>query len=207
MPSRLSAVLRAASLSVAHMECWPVKAHIIALMHITFLLGIGSANAFSVTDCVLGGMKGVSSDVAARQIRWACDQKYQEHKRKRLQEFGEILERSSFIKAPNWDHEGPGFHKIQFTNGNSDKTITYVRLRVAPAEDQEGPCDTGKAKRHAYKLFIKPGATISFAYPSTNKSECINVDMVVGRPPSWRDLSLSSLARPEDSDPLTEFDP
>ena len=165
----------------------------------------GSTWAFSLNDCIINGMKGVSSDIAARQIRWACQQKYDEFKRQRLQElardFGEAVEADSVEQAKYWMPEDAGFHSMEFTNKSTEKAITYIRLTVAPAL-KDAPCDYLKQRVHSYKITVKPQTKVKLIYPSSAPSECINPDVILARPASWKDISFSSSAKPLEKDPF-----
>lgn len=158
-------------------------------------------------DCILQNMKGIQDRLAAVEVQKACRRKADDYKRERVQEFGEKLDGTSFKDAPTWEIESPGFHAIQFTNTNSDRTITYARIRVAPAEEEGKPCDLSRDKAHSYRLSLKPGQSVRLIYPSSaTKSECIRVEGVLGRVPSWRDLSFSSSASPIAKDPLADIE-
>lgn len=158
-------------------------------------------------DCILQNMKGVQERLAAIEVRKACQKKYVDYKRERVREFGELLETASFKHAERWEIDSPGFHAMQFTNLNRDKTITYARISVAPAEDGGKPCDVNKEKVYAYRLSVKPNQSVRLIYPSSaSKAECINVQGVLGRAPSWRDVSFSSSITPAAKDPLGDVD-
>lgn len=170
-----------------------------------------AAQAFDLNDCIINGMKGVSSDIAARQVRYACDQKHREHKQQRLEqlssEFGEVVDVETLEAGKYFNVEDPGFHSMQYTNKSSEKTVTFVRLEVIPASGGPGTdCDMTKRRVHAYKLTVKPRAAIKLVYPSSAQSTCVNLLVVLGRVPSWKDLSFSSSAKPSDKDPFAGLD-
>lgn len=158
-------------------------------------------------DCILQNMKGVQERLAAIEVRKACQKKYEDYKRERVREFGEVLDKASFKDAPNWEIESPGFHAIRYTNMNSDRTVTYARIRVAPAEEDGKPCDLTKEKVYVYRLSVKPNQSVRLIYPSSaTKAECIRVEGILGRVPSWRDVSFSSSVTPTAKDPLDDIE-
>lgn len=168
----------------------------------------GNVFAFSINDCLINGLKGVSSDLAVRQIRFACQQKYEEFKRRRLRElskdFGDIIEATTIEQAGYWILEEAGVHSIEITNKNSDKTITYMRLFVIPAQ-KDMPCDDSKKKVYAYKITIKPQGKIKLIYPSSDVSECIIPDIIMARSKNWKDISLLSSSKPIENDPFEDL--
>lgn len=174
------------------------------LIFLAFIFN-GSAWASFFDDCILKEMKGVSSDIAARQIYLACKQKHEEYERQRLQEFakeyGEAVEKDLVEKAEHWMSEGAGFHSMEFTNKSTEKTFTYIRLLVAPAL-KDSPCDFTKQRTHLYKITVKPQGKIKLIYPSAAESECISADVILARPTTWKDFSFSSSAKPLEKDPF-----
>lgn len=175
---------------------------------LTLSLSVGLANAaFDLNDCIINGMKGVSSDTAARQVRYACDQKNLSHKQQLqdelLKEFGEVLDTETLEKDKYFKVEEPGFNSIRYTNKSADKTVSFVRLEVVPAPGgPETLCDMSKRRVYAYKVTMKPHADVKLIYPSSATSNCLNALVVLGRPPSWKDVSFSSSAKPVDKDPF-----
>jgi hypothetical protein len=156
-------------------------------------------------------MKGVSSDMAARQVRYACDQKYKAYKQERLEqlskEFGEPLEVDVIEADKYYNAEEPGFYSMQYFNKSNEKTVTFVRLEVVPAPGGPGTeCDLAKRRVHAYKVTLKPRATIKLIYPSSAPSNCLAPLVVLARAPSWKDVSFSSSAKPSDKDPFLGLD-
>ncbi len=185
----------------------------IAVVTLALALIHGTVYAFDLNDCIINGMKGVSSDVAARQIRWACEQKDQEYKKQRtqqlLRDYGSPLDTEALKMEKNWAFDEIGFHSMEFINTTSDRTVTYVRLSVAPAPNSPpgAPCDPSKERIHAYTITLKPGARIKLIYPSSvEKGECISLKGALGRPTSWKDVSFFSSAKPADNDPLAGLD-
>lgn len=180
-----------------------------------FALGIwlssSSVLAFDLNDCIINGMKGVSSDIAARQVRYACDQKHKTYKQGQLdrlsKEFGDVVEIDTLKAAKYSDLEGPGFQSMLYTNESGDKTVTFVRLAVTPAPLGPGTaCDASKRRVFAYKVTVKPLDTIKLIYPAPALAICLEPLVVIARTPSWKDVSFSSSAKPSDKDPFADLD-
>lgn len=174
-------------------------------------MSVDAATAFNLNDCIINGMKGISSDAAARQIRYACDQKHKEYKSERteklLKDFGEVVDVDILEASKFYSPEGPGFYSIEYTNRSGEKTITFLRMEVTPAPAGPGTdCDTNKRRVYAYKLLVKPRASIKLMYPSTTSSNCLTPTIVLARPPSWKDVSLSSVVKPLEKDPFIGLD-
>ncbi|MGT2430653.1 hypothetical protein ACU4HD_21900 [Cupriavidus basilensis] len=168
----------------------------------------GPAQAFDMNDCILQGMKGVSSDVAARQIRYACEQKLKAYKLQRSEslskEFGSAIDKDDLELAKFYNVEGPELYSLQFTNKNPSKTVRYIRLDVMPLWGQPKLCDWSKSRTYAYEVTVKPGAAVSLIYPSPVTSNCLIPSLVLARPVSWKDVSLPFSIKPADKDPLAD---
>lgn len=174
----------------------------------TFLM-TSSASAFDLNDCIINGMKGVSSDVAARQVRYACDQKQRayvaERRLKFEQEFGEALGTEFIELASSFDLAGPGKHSIQVRSKEASKAVTLIRLEVVPAPGGAGTtCDMPKGRVFAYKVMLKPTQRVRLIYPSAGESNCVSVVSANARPARWTDVAFSSTADPMSKDPLEE---
>lgn len=156
-------------------------------------------------------MKGVSSDVAARQVRMACQSKKDEYKKgiaKTLErEYGELIANDKMLKSKYYEEEGAGFSSMQYTNQTTNKTITFIRLRIAPAPASGAQCDFSKQFFHTYRVKVKPRDNISLVYPSPTGSDCVDLVTVRGLPTSWSDVSFSSKAQPLANDPFADVDP
>ncbi len=82
----------------------------------------------SYDDCVLGGMKGISSDVAAKSVTQACRNKFNETRKSRESEFGETILENEYDFKVGYNSEIDGFLVTTLKNTSSYKTITYVSL-------------------------------------------------------------------------------
>lgn len=169
-----------------------------------------AVQAFDVNDCIINGMKGVSSDMAARQVRYACDQKRLEARKLRVaaltKEYGDALEIESIEQAPNFGAEQAGMHFIQVRNKNPDKAVKLLRLEVAPAIVGGAACDMTKSRRYSYSVTMKAFEALNLVYPSTAQTECLSIVAAYGRASSWRDVSFSFSAKPDDSDPFADIE-
>ncbi|RYE00691.1 MAG: hypothetical protein EOP50_03315 [Sphingobacteriales bacterium] len=176
-------------------------------MSLILLTGSASSFAFNVNDCVLAGMKGVASDAAARQIRFACDRKWEEHKKQRLQqltkEFGESLDVETLEVANNYEEISPGRYTISITNRSTSDTVTFVRLEVSPAPaGPNTPCVREGGQWVPYKLSLKPKASVKLLYSARVPSNCLTLIHARGRAPSWSDVALTSVVKAQDIDPF-----
>jgi hypothetical protein len=174
-------------------------------------LAFGSAHSFDLNDCIINGMKGVSSDLAARAVNNACNQKQRAFKDARMvqlvKEYGEPLDVEMLEADRHYVVEGPGLYSMRFLNKSSEKTVTFIRLEVVPAPGGPGTdCDTTKRRVYAYKVTVKPLASIKIIYPSVVPSNCVSTRVALGRTPTWKDVSFSSSAKPIDKDPFAEVD-
>ena len=160
------------------------------------IFAFSQANAFDVNECILNGMKGVSSDFAAQQIRQSCIKKGNEAKRKKREaledEHGKPIDIAILKPRKYYNDEGNGFHSMEYTNTSAHTTVTYVKLDVACSDSIKYP----------YKIKLKPGATISLIFPDSTTGYCIHVDEAYGRPSVWSDVSVFSSAKPLETDPF-----
>jgi hypothetical protein len=192
--------------------------HLVAGLAFSFL-GT-SAHAFDLNDCIIKGMKGVGSDLAAAQVRYACNQKRLEARKVRLaalyKEYGEALDIESIEQASNFGTEQTGLHFLQVKNKSRDTVVTLLRLEVVPVSDNPyakyvpgytGPsCDQSKSRKFAYSVTLKAFETLKLVYPSTAQSECLSIVSALGRAASWKDVSFSSSAKPDDRDPFADIE-
>ena len=164
------------------------------------VLSAQPANAFDLNDCIINGMKGVSSDVAARQVRYACDQKFRAYKADQLakleKEFGEAVDVALAEQATHFEIAGPGKHSVQITNREASRALTLIRLEITPAPGGPGTnCDATRSRVLAYKTLVKPGSSAKLVYPIAAESNCISVLSLHARASTWRDL-IRNLPQP-----------
>lgn len=168
-----------------------------------------NAQTFSYDDCVLQGLKGVSSDAAARMIRQSCENKrtdfYRQADKKVNDEYG-VDDSTSILEdySKSYSLESGGYASNEYKNISKDDTklISYVKLSVQ-ATDKNGYCDYSSTKYYSYKTSIKPGSTGSLLFKApSSKSICLNVTAVKTKPYKWSEFSLSSSFKPLDKDPF-----
>lgn len=170
------------------------------------------AFAFSMNDCILEGMKGVSSDIAARMVKQACEEKANEARQKNVaalvKEFGDPIAPESVSLAANYSRESGRHVSIQATNNvkNGDQTIRYIKLSVAPVED--GFCATWKRTVFAYKLTLTPGSSIKLQASAPNTEDvCFEILAVRGTSAGWSDFSIAGTIEPMGKDPFADAFP
>lgn len=185
----------------------------------------GAALADTYDDCVLNGMKGVSSDAAARLVAQSCRNKIAEAKRAKVAAFGSALSENEFTyvtgKGSVQNHEDGYFSQV-LKNTSSFKSITYVALNVKDGDyydykekgsgiftDFEGRTkwENERSRTYFYKLSLKPGneVRLMFRKPHTD-SFYAEVTTVLGRESKWTDTisssAFSSNIKPELKDPI-----
>lgn len=171
-------------------------------------LGAATSHAFDFNDCIINGMKGVSSDVAAGAVRTACRQKLSafeaDRKEQLMKEYGEPQELDTLEGSAYHTVESPaGFYSSSFLNTSHEKTVRYIRLVIAPAPGGPGTdCDFSKRKVYAYSILLKPKASHKLVYPSATPANCLVLLNVFAKTPTWRDVSLSSSSKPIEKDPF-----
>ena len=193
---------------------------------IALVLFSGLALAGTYDDCVLNGMKGVSSDTAARLVAQSCRNKIAEVKKAKLAAFGSAFSEDEFVYVTGKDsvqtHED-GYFSQAIRNKSSFKSITYVALNIKDGDyydykeakwggvsiDSEGRTKWENERSHTYfyKLSLKPGneVRLMFRKPRTD-SFYAEVTTVLGREAKWSDTistsAFSSNVKPEPKDPL-----
>ena len=182
-------------------------------------------------DCVLAGLKGVSSDTSARLVAQACKNKVNEAKKSRRSSFGTDLAADDYSFNPSEaaQRHDDGLVSVQITNRASQKTITYVALTIkdgdyydfkrnakssAKGTGQYDPFDgvlgsseweNNRTHVYYYKLSLKPGKTIRLKFPlpkiGTLYSE---LTTILGRESKWADTvqQFKDEINPESKDPL-----
>lgn len=188
------------------------------------------SHAGQYEDCVLTGMKGVSSDAAARVVTQACRNKDIEADRKKQEKLGFPMKDDEYAFNENngADTHQDGFYSHTFRNKSNYKTVTYVALEILDADYYEYKTSIFKemglgfladdfvdeaawkrerSQTYYFKLSLKPNAVTKLLYrtPRT-KTWRSKVATVLGRESKWSD-SISTSAwgdtvKPEPKDPL-----
>lgn len=180
-----------------------------AALAIALSISLG-ASAASFNDCILDGLKGVSSNVAAWMIKKACEEKQEADRLSRLaslaREYGDTLAEGSVELSEDYELENPGIGMFAVTNRTSAprRSVTYLRLIVAPIEEGGHICSWHHARSYAYSLKLKPAATKLVRVLIDSKHVCARVKEVRGREPSLFDISLASPEIPMPRDPFSD---
>lgn len=173
-------------------------------------------------DCVLAGMKGVSSDAAARAVSQACNNKRNEVQKERREKLGLPMKGDEYVwsESNQFDNSENGFMSEIFKNKSNYKTVTYVALEILDADfyeyknpifptyDFEGQTAWQKERTQTYyyKLLLKPNSATKLLYrtPRT-KTWWSKATIVLGRESKWSDsisASTGGTTKPESKDPL-----
>lgn len=166
--------------------------------------------SFSYEDCLLQGLKGVSSDAAARIIQEACNNKKtiltRETDKKINEEWGDETSTSILEEvAKTYSAESEGNASIEFKNISTEngKIISYIELSVRGV-DASGFCSFALEKVYSYKSTLKQNSTIKLIFPRATDTICSDVTAVRTKASKWSDFSLSSSVRPTDGVPFAK---
>jgi len=131
---------------------------VIATIKTWFLCGIAvaalgvhlGAKATDVDDCVLNGLKGVNSDVAARMVRQSCENKVADQRRqKNAAKYGEKIDER--LTLSNWDSDyAKNAVKVTVTN-DLRQTVTYAELSIS-LPMSNGSCPYPDNRKHLYSV-------------------------------------------------------
>ncbi|MCX7168150.1 MAG: hypothetical protein NTV11_18005 [Rhodocyclales bacterium] len=162
------------------------------------------AYAGEYDDCVLTGLKGVSSDAGAKLVAQACKNKINEVRQSRRSNFGTDLAAGEYAFNPtdSVQRHDDGLVSQTLVNKTSQKTITYVALTVGdgvkPAAIEKGKVfDVDDYIRTAkpasvfyYKVAIRPGKSIRLKFPLPKSGAFYTeVTTVLGRESKWADAA------------------
>jgi hypothetical protein len=166
---------------------------------IFFLLFISTAvNAWSIfapktyEDCILENMKGVTSDTAAKEIRFACANKTYEEKPK-VCNLRELTGAEASNVTGNASVSSSPYFSGSFYNGNSTITIDEIIVGLR-AENINPPQD--------YKLFL------SFPIePKSSKTAGITVQMQPTKNFEWKFRSIKTCSASSSQKPTATEQP
>jgi|GEM_PF-3542248 len=189
--------------------------------------GAPNVLAGAYDDCILSGMKGVSSDAASRMVAKACANKIDEaHDAAVQREFGSALPAQICNLATNYEILPDGRKHIRISNNSPSQTITYVELILRDADFydfekahpekaneplsesilttaiEKPKWESDRTHRLHYKLTLGPLKSTSVIFQAKD-GPYIEVGAVRGREKKWTD-GMSSNANPvspEKSDP------
>lgn len=143
-------------------------------------------------DCVLKGLKSVSSDVAARSIKTSCEAKQAaaiaSRRQKYDQEFGPSVTIDNLLVEQVSIRDGRARVVLKSVDPRGDHMVTYVRLIVwAPPRERYG-CK-GEYKAFGLLLNLRSGrsmvADLPLHYSAAAGEPCVEVDMLRSRESSW----------------------
>ena len=152
-----------------------------------------------VSDCIINGMKGVSSDAAASMIRTACENRASALKRDRdlqnQREYGTSVAENAIEVTPS-RRAGSVADRLVVSNvrGRPDAVITYVSFNVS-SMTKGGQC-YGEDMRLAYKMSLPSNSSVQLQipafYPAESPGVCAKIVEVKAKPSTWSD-SMRSL--------------
>jgi hypothetical protein len=169
-------------------KAWPICGVIALIAH-------GAAGAGEVDDCVLNGLKGVSSDAAARMVKQACESKVASARADRLN--GKYGEKVNFsLSVESWNRWASNGLRATLRN-TSSLTATLVEVSFSKPDSQDN-CTAPPTKKELYRVKIRPGSNGNFMVRDVTSvmdktgGICIDAIMVRGRQPSSFDVSIGS---------------
>lgn len=146
--------------------CFEVVKMLSSFLALLVIAGLCSAS--EVDDCVLVGLKGVNSDVAARMVREACERKISEKsQRENYQKYGEIVRHEMQVVSLDVKKVEAGDYRALVTVENpTSNTALLVRLQLWSVYKFLGEdCSASKGKDiylSMYKVKIKPAQQADF---------------------------------------------
>lgn len=159
------------------------------LLFAAWLLTSASATrAGPLEDCVLAGLRGVQSDVAARMVKQACETKARDEKSARnARIYGNVIREPLTIEAIQ---HGPAGVALRVRN-ETTLTITYVEAKWSKAT-AAGQCSPSFDEKSVYQTELKPGVSVQLRLPSAASFKsadklCAVATALHGRPKSWTD--------------------
>jgi hypothetical protein len=191
---------------------------------------LSTAFAEAYDDCVLNGLKGVSSDAAARLVAQSCRNKISDSSRAKMAKFGTKLQEGEFVFVTGagsvQNHEG-GYFSRALKNSSSFNSITYVSLVIKDGDyydfkpkggipilrdvigdiEEKGKWERERSHVFFYQLSLKPGKEVRLMFRAPRgESFYSEVVTVLGREAKWSDTisanAFSTNVKPESRDPL-----
>lgn len=171
------------------MRAWPICGVVALIAH-------GAAGAGEVDDCILNGLKGVSSDAAARIVKQACERKVAAARADRLiNKYGAKVDVQ--LSVEDWNRWASTGLRATLRN-TSSLTATLVEVSLSKP-DSQGKCTAPPARKELYGVKIRPGSNGTFLVRDISSvmdktgGICIDAIMVRGRQPSTFDVSVGSV--------------
>jgi hypothetical protein len=162
---------------------------------------------FNVDDCIIDGLKGVTSDLAAKLVKEACERKQQNSPEWKVEQYrkqlGEVIDAATLELTEFSFNEEPGFHSATFRNLDPTSTVTFVRLKVTPAPQLGKDCDYLQTRFEVFRITLPSGSSAKLVYPNRGgQASCFSVVTVFARDPSTSDLPTRTPAKPMRRDPM-----
>jgi hypothetical protein len=162
---------------------------------------ISSGYASELDDCVLNGLRGVNSDVAARMVKQACESKIGGRQNAELVEkYGAPI--SADLEVESWDTawKSSTLNVIANLRNNSSQTVLYVVLGVAtPNNNDTCPYSWEYKRKFLYRVRLKPDSVGAFVIPDGGSYRkkvgggiCLQGTAVRGRAARFIDVDLGS---------------
>lgn len=166
-----------------------------------------SQQNFDVNDCIISGMKGIASDSAARMVKEACERKQQEQPEWKVNEYmkqlGAVAAGITIELVEFSFSEAPGFHSATYRNTDSEKSVTFIRLKVTPGPALGQDCDYTETKFEVFRVSVPPGKQIKLIYPSRGGNvSCTTLTTVFAREALATDVPSPRAVKALAKDPL-----
>jgi hypothetical protein len=167
--------------------------------------------ASDLDNCVLNGLKGVNSDIAARMVRQACENKVNEQRNAELfAKFGDRLDDPMDVVTWAAVWQGETLNVLATLRNLSSQTALYVELGVAtPDEKDKCPYSGGYRKKFLYQVKLKPDSVGTFVVPNgaayrkrIGGGLCMSANVVRARSPKFTDVSLGTFSPLSDREVL-----
>lgn len=192
-----------------------LRAIIFAATAISFC-PILQAVELNLQDCIIQGMKGVNSDLAARLVKSSCEEKKIEQEKTKEKDAKDKFESKNgfpilednliFVK---WHQISSSKGLVSFKNTtNKSLNISYARFHIYGLDDK-GYCAYENSYYTGYDTFIAPSEIGDFEFPLPEKNAsrlCFYIDHLRAKSFDVMDKILSKLNfgayKPLESDSL-----
>ena len=138
---------------------------------------------FDINDCIIDGLKGVQSDIAAKMVKEACERKQQQRPDWKVEQYmkqlGSVIDTGSVELLDSFTNAAPGYHGLLVRNTDATSTVTFIRLKITPAPVAGKGCDYLQSKFETFRLNIPPAMTATLHYPSRGGQESCYVLVTV----------------------------
>lgn len=156
------------------------------------------AGEFSFDDCILGGMRGVASDAAARMVKEACENKRAKAVEQQMAQkhaaldasYGREVRAQELRSFPaRISRGGTGGDTLLEVRNQSSETLTFARVSIGV--ELSGNCVPGQIL--FLKLRLAPGLVTSLqrsggdAVAPNNLRLCAVVTYARAKPRGWSD--------------------